>query len=60
MNNEEQEIKDLEQIEEIIHNSTVCRIALCENGVPYIVPLSFGYRDKKLYFHCAKEGKKSI
>jgi hypothetical protein len=26
--------------------------------MPYIVPLCFGYKDKRLYFHCAHEGKK--
>jgi len=28
-----------------------------KNG-PYIVPLSFGYRDGSLYFHCARKGRK--
>ncbi|MEA1964472.1 MAG: pyridoxamine 5'-phosphate oxidase family protein [Candidatus Aerophobetes bacterium] len=52
------EIKDKNAIESIIKRATVCRIALSENNVPYIVPLSFGYKDNCLYFHSAKEGKK--
>lgn len=52
------EIKDKNAIESIIKRATVCRIALSENNVPYIVPLNFGYKDNCLYFHSAKEGKK--
>ncbi|BCR03332.1 MFS transporter [Desulfuromonas versatilis] len=28
------------------------------HGQPYAVPLSFAYRDKRIYFHCALEGHK--
>ena len=31
---------------------------MCDEGVPYIVPLGFGYEDKNLFFHSGKEGKK--
>ena len=33
-------------------------MALSENDRPYIVPLCFGYKEKILYFHTAREGKK--
>ena len=29
-----------------------------DGGYPYAVPLSFAYREDKLYFHCAKTGHK--
>ncbi|MDR7869706.1 MAG: pyridoxamine 5'-phosphate oxidase family protein [Tissierellaceae bacterium] len=29
-----------------------------DNGYPYTVPLSYVYKDDKLFFHCAKEGHK--
>lgn len=29
-----------------------------EDGYPYAVPLSYVYRDGKLYFHCARTGHK--
>ena len=29
-----------------------------DNGYPYTVPLSFAYKDNKLFFHCAKTGHK--
>jgi nitroimidazol reductase NimA-like FMN-containing flavoprotein (pyridoxamine 5'-phosphate oxidase superfamily) len=28
------------------------------DGQPYIVPVSFGYEDGTLFFHCSAEGKK--
>lgn len=31
---------------------------LGEEGYPYAVPLSYGYSQGKLYFHCAREGHK--
>ncbi len=58
MGRKDKEIKDKEVIESIIKRATVCRIGLCENNVPYIVPLVFGYKDNCLYFHSAPEGRK--
>jgi nitroimidazol reductase NimA-like FMN-containing flavoprotein (pyridoxamine 5'-phosphate oxidase superfamily) len=40
----------------------VCRLALCDETQPYVVPLNFGYAESNgaltLWFHCAKEGRK--
>jgi len=58
MRKPEKEIKDRAQIDAILHRAQVCRIAMCEDDVPYIVPMSFGYRDNCLYFHSASVGKK--
>ncbi len=58
MRKKEREIKDKSRIESIIKRATVCRIALSEDNVPYVVPLNFGYKDNFLYFHSAKEGRK--
>ena len=58
MRRKDQEITDIASIEDIIHKAQVCRLALSENGRPYIVPLCFGYKDNNLYFHTACEGKK--
>ncbi|MHC4396498.1 MAG: pyridoxamine 5'-phosphate oxidase family protein [Planctomycetota bacterium] len=58
MRRKEQEITDVAAIEEILSRAIVCRLGLCENGRPYVVPLCFGYKDNALYFHCAREGKK--
>ncbi|MHC4243849.1 MAG: pyridoxamine 5'-phosphate oxidase family protein, partial [Planctomycetota bacterium] len=58
MRRKDQEITDIATIEDIIRKGQVCRLALSENGRPYIVPLCFGYKDNTLYFHSACEGKK--
>ena len=58
MRQTKREITDLIQIEAVIQKAEVCRLALWDDGYPYIVPLNFGYADRTLYFHCALEGKK--
>ena len=58
MRREDKEINDIATIEGIIRKARVCRLALSENGRPYIVPLCFGYKDNNLYFHSAREGTK--
>ena len=54
----EKEITDPKEIEEIINCAKVCRVAMCEDDHPYVVPFSFGYKDNTLYFHSAREGMK--
>ena len=45
-------------IESIIERATVCRVALSNNNMPYVIPLIFGYKDNCLYFHSAPKGRK--
>jgi nitroimidazol reductase NimA-like FMN-containing flavoprotein (pyridoxamine 5'-phosphate oxidase superfamily) len=54
----EKEITEKTEIESIIQQSVVCRLAFSDGQNPYIVPLCFGYINDTLYFHSAKEGKK--
>lgn len=58
MRRKDKEIKDKKEIELIIKNANVCRIALSDNSMPYIVPVNFGYKGNCLYIHSATEGKK--
>ncbi|NLI91085.1 MAG: pyridoxamine 5'-phosphate oxidase family protein [Peptococcaceae bacterium] len=58
MRRSDKEIKDRNRVEEILKQAQICRIAMCQNNIPYMVPMNFGYRDGCLYFHSAKEGKK--
>ena len=58
MRRKEKEIIDKTEIELIIQSGRVCRIGLCVDDVPYIVPMYYGYRDGCLYFHAALKGKK--
>ena len=58
MRKKDKEITDFKDIEEIIMSAKVCHLALSLDDIPYVVPLSFGYKDRVLYLHSAKEGKK--
>jgi uncharacterized protein len=58
MRRKDKEITDPSMLEEIIQSAKVCRVGFSVDGQPYIVPMSFGYQDNILYFHCATEGRK--
>jgi len=58
MRRHEKEITDKAQIEDVIRRAKVCRLGLCDQGQPYVVPLCFGYENDTLYCHSAPEGRK--
>jgi nitroimidazol reductase NimA-like FMN-containing flavoprotein (pyridoxamine 5'-phosphate oxidase superfamily) len=58
MRRRDKEITDKKNIEDVILNATVCKLAMCDSRRPYIVPLCFGFKNNTLYFHSAPEGKK--
>jgi uncharacterized protein len=61
MRRKEREITKKELIEEIIKKADVCRIAMANNNIPYVVTMNFGYSGGDhpiLYFHCAPVGRK--
>ncbi len=58
MRRKDKQIQDPAVIEAIIRRSLVCRLAMADGDRPYLVPISFGYRDRCLYFHSAGEGRK--
>lgn len=58
MRRSDREITEKKAIEDIILRSTVCKLAMCEENLPYIVPLCFGFKNNTLYFHSAPKGKK--
>lgn len=58
MRRNDREITDRNEIDGIIARCNVFRIALCDEGQPYVLPLNFGYDGKYLYFHSASGGKK--
>lgn len=58
MRRKEKEITDFSVIEELMHSAGICRVGMCLHNKPYVVPLNFGYHDRKLYFHSAAAGKK--
>lgn len=58
MRRSDREITDYAQIETILLKAQICRLAMCTDGWPYIVPLNFGYHQGRLYFHAASAGRK--
>ena len=61
-NRPEREIKDQAVLDEILAGGKFAALAMCRNGEPYIVTLSYGYdpSGRALYFHCAKDGLKTV
>ena len=58
MRRREREIRDERQMRDILDRGLVCRLGLSDGRYPYVVPMSFGIRDGRLYLHSAGEGKK--
>jgi nitroimidazol reductase NimA-like FMN-containing flavoprotein (pyridoxamine 5'-phosphate oxidase superfamily) len=59
MRRTQSEIKDQQQIKNILTKATIGRMAtIGDNGFPYITPVNFVYHNDKIYFHCAHEGEK--
>jgi len=58
MRRKDKQIQDRDLIDQIIGKAQVCRLGLCKDKMPYIVPVSFGYDGQFIYFHTAAEGMK--
>ncbi len=62
MRRSDRQVTDMKEIIDVIEDCTVCHIAMSQDDLPYIVPMSFGYEMKEneivLYFHSAAQGKK--
>ena len=58
MRRKEKEITLKTEMDAVIEKARVCRLAMVDADRPYIVPMSFGYDGKALYFHSAREGQK--
>lgn len=62
MRRKDRQVTNLSEINKIINMCKTCHIAMVEEGMPYLIPLSFGYEFENnqlvLYFHSANTGKK--
>lgn len=60
MRRQDREITDRSDIDRLLGEARVCRIAFAVDGAPYMIPLSPGYdaRTGSLFFHTADEGRK--
>lgn len=54
------EITDRREIDALLSQAKVCRVAFAIDNEPYVVPLSHGYDPEAnaLFFHTAKKGRK--
>lgn len=51
-------ISNPDAVKDIILSSHVCHVGMItEQGVPYVIPMNFGYDDGIVYLHSANEGK---
>ena len=61
MRRKDRQVEDASEIMHILQKADVCRIAMSDDNVPYIVTMNFGFGKNgatSLYFHSAREGKK--
>jgi nitroimidazol reductase NimA-like FMN-containing flavoprotein (pyridoxamine 5'-phosphate oxidase superfamily) len=58
MRRKDKEIADPAALHIILADAKVARLAMIDDGFPYVVPLCFCYRDNSPFFHSARDGKK--
>jgi uncharacterized protein len=58
MRRNDKEIKDPEEINEIMQKASYCHLGFVDGDEPYVIAMNYGYKDNSLYFHAAGEGRK--
>jgi nitroimidazol reductase NimA-like FMN-containing flavoprotein (pyridoxamine 5'-phosphate oxidase superfamily) len=58
MRRKDKEIVDEKVMVSIIEKAIICRVGMCWQDEPYVIPMNFGYRDNYIYLHSAREGRK--
>jgi len=58
MRRQEKIIEEVAEINDIMAKADIIHVAMISDGEPYVVPMSFGFRDGVIYLHCAREGRK--
>ena len=58
MRRKDKEITDGKVMVSIVEKAIVCRVAMCWQNEPYMVPMNFGYQDNYIYLHSVREGRK--
>ena len=58
MRRADKEITDRRLIDKILTEAEVIRLAMVDEGNPYLVAMNYAYVDGCLYMHSAKEGRK--
>jgi len=60
MRRNDKEITEQKMMDEIMKKAQVCRLGVSYESMAYIIPMSFGYEDRTLYFHSGAEGLKLL
>lgn len=58
MRRPEKEIKEIVVLEEILREQPIGRLGLCNENVPYVIPMNFAYDHGNILLHSYNEGKK--
>jgi hypothetical protein len=58
MRRKDKEVTDAMIIHNLLARAEICRLAMVDEGEPYIVPVNYGFRDGALYVHSAAVGRK--
>ncbi len=58
MRRKDKEITDKTLIEKILKDAEIIRIAMVDDGEPYLVAVNFAFLDGAIYMHSAHEGRK--
>ena len=58
MRRNRQQLSEEESLAVLERGTSGVLAVLGDEGYPYAVPLSYVYRNGKIYFHCAKSGHK--
>ena len=58
MRNKKGDVTCSESIEKVLQTVSVCRLGMCANGTPYVVPLNFIHEGTTVFLHGSKVGRK--
>ena len=58
MRRKDKEIVDEKIIVSIIKKAIICRLGMCWQEEPYVIPMNFSYLNNYIYLHSAREGRK--
>ncbi len=58
MRRKDKAIESREELARILRQGSVCWLSMVDEGKPYVVPVSYGYAENRLFIHSAPEGRK--
>lgn len=58
MRKKDREITSAAAIDKLLSKAPTCRLGMCVENAPYVVPMNFAHNEMTVYVHCAKKGKR--